>query len=92
MCDYNPKCFMSGGFILDDIITGIFSETVDQEMNSVIDKYFSKRKDDGIYLYQGYLQYYTRKKTVTDTNKTLLSHHFLKKNVEISWWSVIHYG
>ena len=44
MCDYNPKCFMSGGFILDDIITGIFSETVDQEMNSVIDKYFPKER------------------------------------------------
>ena len=28
MCNYNPKCFMSGGLMLEDIIINIFSETV----------------------------------------------------------------
>ena len=46
MCDYNPKCFMSGGLILDDIIMNILSETSVQEMSSVKIIYFAKIKDD----------------------------------------------
>ena len=68
---------MSGVLILVDIIVNIFSETEEQEMNSMINIFFPKIKDDGIYLYQESLQDYTRKKTVTDTNKTLRSHHFM---------------
>ena len=55
----------------------IFSETVEREMNSVMDKYFSKIKDDGIYVYLGSLQDNRRKRTITDINKTLHSHHFI---------------
>ena len=65
--------------MLDDIIMNIFSETVEQDMNSVIYKYFAKMNDDGIYLCQGSIQNYTRQKIITDTNKTLLSHNFMKK-------------
>ena len=49
---------MSGILILDDIIKNIFSETVERKMNSVINKYFAKIKNDGIYLWEGYLQDY----------------------------------
>ena len=70
MCNYNPKCFMSGGLILDNTIVNILFETVEQINNSVINNLFDKIKDDEICLYQGYLQDYTRKKTITDTNKT----------------------
>ena len=53
--------------------------------------FFPKIKDDGIYLYQESLQDYTRKKTVTDTNKTLRSHHFVGGgSIEISGWFFIH--
>ena len=38
---------MSGGVILDKIIMNIFSETAEQEMDSVIKK-FAKIKDDEI--------------------------------------------
>ena len=41
---------MSGGLMLDDIIMNIFSEIVEQDMNSMINKYFAKIEDDGIYL------------------------------------------
>ena len=59
----------------------ILSETVEQKMNSVINKYFAKIKDDVIYLYQGSIQDYTWKRTVIDKNKTLRSHYFMgKKN------------
>ena len=58
----------------------IFSDTVEQETKSVINKYFSKIKDDGIYLYKGSIQDYTRKITITDKNKTLRSHNFMEKN------------
>ena len=77
MCGCNPKCFMYGVLMLDDIIMNILSEAVEREMNSEINKYSSKIKDDGIYLYQGPLHYYTWKRTVTDTNNTLRSHHFV---------------
>ena len=61
-------------------------------MNYVINKYFAKIEDDGIYLCQGSLQDYTRKRIITDTNKKLGSNNFTKKTMEISWWFVIHYG
>ena len=61
---------MSGGLMLDNTIVNIFSETVEQIKNSVINNLFAKIKDDEIFLYQGSLQDYTWKKTITDTNKT----------------------
>ena len=66
----------------------ILSETVEQKMNSVINKYFAKIKDDGIYLYRGYLQDFTWKKTITDINKTLRSHHFMGLGVCKNIWVV----
>ena len=78
-------CFVSGGLMLDSIIMNIISETVEREMNPVINEYFSKIKDDGIYLYQGSLQDYTCKKSITDTNKTLRSHHFMGGNDSNIW-------
>ena len=69
---------MSGGLMLDKIIMNIFSETAEQEINSVVNNLFSKIKNDEIYLYQKSLQGYTWKK-ITDAKKTLRSHHFMKK-------------
>ena len=46
MCGCNPKCFMYGVLMLDDIIMNILSEAVEREMNSEINKYSSKIKDD----------------------------------------------
>ena len=55
---------MSGDLMIDNIVINIFSDTLEQEMNSMINKYFSKIKDDAIYLYQGYLRDYTWKKQI----------------------------
>ena len=71
--------------MLDNIIMNILSDTVEREMNSVINKYFSRIKDDGIYLYHESLKDYTQKITVTDTNKTLRSHHFMGE------WGIFRY-
>ena len=35
MCDYNPRCFMSSGLMLDDIIMNLFSDITKQTTDSV---------------------------------------------------------
>ena len=42
ICNYNPRCFMSSGLMLDDIIMNLFSDTTKQKMNSVKRIYFPK--------------------------------------------------
>ena len=49
MRNYNPQCFMSGGFMLDNIIVNIFSKTAEHNINSVINKVISRIKDDEIF-------------------------------------------
>ena len=91
MCNYNTQCFMYGGMILDGIIMNIFSDTGEQEMNSVVNIFFAIIKDDGIYLYQGSLQDYTQKKTITDTKIHYV--HIISwknKSIEIYGGFVIH--
>ena len=69
MCHYNFQCFMFGGLMLDYIIMNIFLETAEQEMNSMVNTFFAKIKDDRIHLYQGSLQDYAPKKTIPYTKK-----------------------
>ena len=80
----------TGGLMLYDIIMEMFLKKVEQKINHVINIFVAKIKDDEIYLYQGSLQEYKFKKTITDINKTLRSHHFMKTNMQISGWSIIH--
>ena len=48
-------------------------------MNSVKKDLFSKIQDDRIYLYKVSLQDYSLKKRISDTKKTLRSHHLIEK-------------
>ena len=56
----------------------IYSQTPQNKNNSVKKNLFSKRKDDEIYLYEGYLQNYSWKKIIYDTQNTLRTHHFVE--------------
>ena len=47
-----PRCFMSGGLMLDDIIINLFSDITKQTTGSVKKDLFSKIQDDKIYLYK----------------------------------------
>ena len=58
ICDYNPRCFMSSGLMLDDIIMDLFTDITKQKMDSVKKDLFSKIQDDTIYLYKGSLKDY----------------------------------
>ena len=31
ICDYNPQCFMSSSFMIDDIIMNLFTDTTEQQ-------------------------------------------------------------
>ena len=51
-----------------------------KKKNSAKKDLFSKIKDYKIYLYQGYLQDYSRKKRITDTKNTLHTNNFIEKD------------
>ena len=59
ICDYNPRCLVYSGLILDDIITNLFSDFTKQTTVSVNKDLFIKIQDDRIYLYKGSLQDYS---------------------------------
>ena len=77
ICDYNPRCFMFSGLMLDRIRMNLFSDITKQTTDSAKKDLFSKTQDERIYLYKGYLQDYSWKKRIADTKKTLQSHHFI---------------
>ena len=56
ICDYNRQCFMSSGFMFDNIILNSFSDITKQTTDSAKKGLFYKIQDDRIYLYKGYLQ------------------------------------
>ena len=67
----------------------LFSDTTKQKIDSGQNNLFSKIKDDAIYLYQGSLQDYSRKKRIPDTKNKLRTHHSIeKKTMEITGWFV----
>ena len=70
ICDYNPRCFMSSGLMIDNTIMNLFKYSTKQTMDSVKKDIFSKIQDDTIYLEKGYLQDYSKKKRISDTKKT----------------------
>ena len=70
---------MSGGLMFDNIIINLLSDTTEQTIDSAQKNLFSKIKDDTIYLYQVSLQDYSWKKIISDTKKTLRTHHFILK-------------
>ena len=59
ICDYNPCCFVSIGFMLNYIIMNLFPDITKQTTDSVKKYLFSKIQDDRIYLYKGSLQDYS---------------------------------
>ena len=50
ICDYNPRCFMSSGLMLEEIIMNLFTYCTLQIMGSVKKDLFSKIQDDAIHL------------------------------------------
>ena len=70
---------MFSGLMLDDIIMNLFLDITKQTTDSVKKDLFYKIQDDRIYLYKGYLQDYSLEKRISDTKKTLHSHHFILK-------------
>ena len=59
ICDYNPQCFMSSGFMLEDIIMNLFIDSTEQTTDSLQKHLFSKIQDDKIHFYKGSLQDFT---------------------------------
>ena len=57
--NYNPRCFMSSGLMLDDIIINLFTDSTKQTTDSVQKHLFTKIQDDTIHLYKGFLQDFT---------------------------------
>ena len=78
ICDYNPRCFMSSGLILDDIIMNLFTDITKQKTYSVKKHLFSKIHDDTIYLYKGSLQDYSWKNEFL-IQKYITSHRLTEK-------------
>ena len=60
--DYNPRCFMPRGLMLDDIILNLFIDFTKQTTGSAKKDLFSKIQDDTNHLYKGSLPDFTRKK------------------------------
>ena len=69
---------MSGGFMLENIIMNLVRDTTKQKMN-LVKMFFSKRKDDNIYLYQGSIKDYSWKKIIDENKNTLCTNHFIEK-------------
>ena len=61
ICDYNPRCFMYSGLMIDNIIMNLFTDITKQTTDSVKKDLFSKIQDDTNHLYKGSLQDYSRK-------------------------------
>ena len=82
---------MSGGLMLDEIIMNFFSYTTKKGFIQR-KRIYLKIRDDKIYLYQVFIQDYSRKKIIADTKKTLHTHNFIEKSkmTETSWWFVIY--
>ena len=59
ICDYNTRCFLSSGFMLDDIIMNLFIDIKKPTIYSIKKDSFSKIQDETIYLYKGSLQDYS---------------------------------
>ena len=53
--DYDTRCFMSSGLMLDDIIMDLFSDITKQTTDSVKKDLFTKIQDERIYFYKGSL-------------------------------------
>ena len=71
---------MSSGLMLDDIIMNLFKDSTEKTTDLVRKHLFSKIQDNTIHLYKGYLQDFTRKRTNSDTKKTLRLYHFIEKD------------
>ena len=70
---------MSSGLMLDNIITNLFTNSIEQATDSVQKHLFSKIQNDKIHSYKGYLQDFTRKRKNADTKSTLRSHHYIER-------------
>ena len=66
---------MSSGMMLDDIIMNTFTKITKNTNKANQEHYFSRSKDGVIQLYKGSMQDFTWKTTITDTKRTLRSHH-----------------
>ena len=75
--DYNPLCFMSSGIMIDDMIMNIFPQSTKKSMAAHQEHLFSRFKDYSIQLYKGYMQEFTWKTKISDTKRTLRSHHYI---------------
>ena len=62
VCDYKPECFMSLGWVVDDIIMNIFTSTAFSDKIKFNKNFFSNITDGNIFMYKGYLQDYMWKK------------------------------
>ena len=82
---------MSSGLVLGDIIMNLFTDSTKQTTDSVKKDIFSKIQDDNIYLYKGSLQNYLWGKRISDTKKTLCSHHLIETDQLIKYMSSMLY-
>ena len=68
ICDYNPRCLMSSGLMLDDIKMNLCRNKAVRQYVEVVDGYLKKTENKKIYLYGRSLQYFYRKK---DNNESI---------------------
>ena len=66
---------MSSGMMPDDIIMNVFTKITKNTNKANQEHFFSRSKDGVIQLYKGSMQEFTWKNTITDTKRTLHSHH-----------------
>ena len=67
ICDYNPRCFMSSGFMFDDIIMNMIRNKSLKSHEEGVD-IFTNIENRRIYMYRGSLNDFYWKK---GTNKSL---------------------
>ena len=82
ICDYNPRCLMSSGFVFYDNIMNILRNKALEFCVVVVDRYFTKTDNKTNYMYRGSLQEFYWKK-VTHENIDFVCPHFNAKIIKM---------
>ena len=80
ICDYDPRCIISGGLMFDDIIMGTTNRNVLSHYTSDMDFVFTHIVYHIIYIYRGSLQCFFLEKVTYECLEMPCEHFCLKKN------------
>ena len=78
ICEYNPRCLMSCGLVLDYIKMNLFRNKAVNQHVEVVDSNFTKTEDKDIFLYRGSLQDFSWKKATHESIDVVCTNYNVK--------------